>query len=82
LAEILHDLQEQEIDFSGLGKDMDDLAKLLAELIAHLIEQLDINGGVVGCTYFRRQDAAGRRAGEATGRRSCSCQPALSWGRA
>ena len=31
LAEILHDLQEQEIDFSGLGKDMEDLAKLLAE---------------------------------------------------
>jgi hypothetical protein len=31
LAEILHDLQEQEIDFSGLGKDMDDLAAILAE---------------------------------------------------
>jgi DNA modification methylase len=31
LAEILHDLQEQEIDFSGLGKDMDDLAAILAD---------------------------------------------------
>jgi len=31
LAEILHDLQEQEIDFSGLGKDIEDLSKLLAD---------------------------------------------------
>lgn len=31
LAEILHDLQEQEIDFSGLGKDMEELAAVLAD---------------------------------------------------
>ena len=32
LSEILLDLQEQEIDFSGLGKDMEDLANLLADV--------------------------------------------------